>query len=212
MTEWGVVYVAFGSAWRKAAAESIASLRRHHPRVPVAVIGDGEVAGADDVRLHERAGMTHEQTSRWAKVNLDGVFAETDGKNAVPTLYIDADTEICGDLTPYILPLRDGADLVMTLSVNQGVKVMQHISAPERSATLNEVGDLLPQLQAGAFAWNHTPAMGRLFAAWRDEWSRWQGADQGALMRALARSPVKLWLLGRDFNGGTVIKHRSAGG
>ncbi|MCK6580354.1 MAG: hypothetical protein L6Q98_19850 [Anaerolineae bacterium] len=206
MSDWCAVWIAYGDRWRTLASASAESFRRHHPGVQTVIIAEAGVEGFDDVRVHPRAGMTHVQASRWAKVNLDAI--------GLPerVLYLDADTVVQGALMAYIDPLREGFDLAITASLNQGTSLLRHVTTPEREETLREVGFGGVQWQAGAFAFRHSPAARALFAAWREEWTRWRGADQGALMRALRRTPVRLWALGRDFNGGNIVGHRSAGG
>jgi hypothetical protein len=81
----------------------------------------------------------------------------------------------------------------------------------ERAATIDEVGgEPILALQGGAMWFRKTPAVHAFFEVWREEWERWREQDQAALMRALRRSPVKLWLLSRDWNGGTLLGHYHA--
>jgi len=206
VAEWCAVWVAYGADWERRAAESIESFRRLHPRIDTFALADHAVKGGTQIEMAHHGKHTAVQRSRNAKIGLDTFV------RAKYVLYLDADTEVCGDLdSAYIAPLRQGYDFVATASINQGARVLHHVEAIERETTLREVGYGV-QLQAGAFAFAQTPATRALFATWREEWTRFEGQDQGALMRALARSPVRLWLLSRDFNGGTVVKHRSAGG
>lgn len=205
--DWCAVWVAFGAKWHRLAAESAASFRAHHPEIPVYVVADAELEGFDNAWVRRREdGMTTIQASRWAKCNLDTL------ELADAVLYLDADTTIQGRLDGYIEPLRAGFDLTITPSLNQGRQILRHVALPERQVTLDECGLGAVQWQAGAFAFRHSDATRDLFYHWRREWLRWQGADQGALMRALTHAPARIWALGRDFNGGSMVAHRSAGG
>lgn len=184
----GVCYVAIGEQAEQEAHYSREALRK---------------GGAWDVKVlaEQPEGMTPAQASRWNKTHLDLLSPFED------TLYLDADTRPHGDLSAGFEILSDGWDMVMCPSTQQGDDWLWHVSAIERDATRREAGDLL-QLQAGVFFFRKNERTLKLFETWRSEWQRWQGEDQGAFLRALAGSPVRLWLLGQPWNGGAVISHR----
>ena len=94
----------------------------------------------------------------------------------------------------------------MVPSGNQGTDLLWHVDEEEREATLDEVLNPL-QLQAGVFWFKRNERTELLFTEWRKEWLRWKGQDQAAFLRALARAPVRMWILGFPFNGGAVIAH-----
>lgn len=209
-SERGVVYIALGATWRSHVALSIGTLKAQNPYLQVWIMTDGEVKGADE-RLqlpypYPQKITTDRQLSRWAKTAL------ADANTPDRCMYLDADTQVCGSLEAYFAPLDSGFDMVITASINQGAHMLRHATPDERLVTLNEVGTGAVQLQAGAFSWARNERTRTLFATWRQQWWRWADVDQGALMRAIRVSGVRLWLLGRDFNGGSVVKHRSAGG
>ncbi len=180
----------YGDLAERESQQSIASLVERHPELkPVAV------------QNARQPGRTDAQAARWAKVTLD------QWSPYEHTLYVDADTRIHGNLSVGFDLLSDGWDMVITPSAAQGEDLLWHVSDDERAATLAETGDPL-QLQAGVFWFSKNERTARLFAEWRSQWGRWSGEDQGALLRALYRSPVKLALLGRPFNGGAVVAHR----
>jgi len=104
--------------------------------------------------------------------------------------------------------LADGFDLVLAPSVNQGAKVLEHIEVPERLETFDFIGNPEPlQLQAGVF-WFNRQRCAKLFEAWRDEWQKHRSQDQAALLRALDREPVRVHVLDRAWNGGSIIEHK----
>ncbi len=143
-----------------------------------------------------------DQGGRWAKVNLDRLSPYD------LTLYIDADTRVRQDVSAAFELLADGWDVVVAHSAQQGDGWLWHVGEAERNVTAREIGLGGVQLQAGMIGFRKSDAVTRLFSAWRDEWERWQGQDQAALLRALYREPVRVWLLGRPWNGGAVIEHR----
>lgn len=190
----GVVYIAYGDRAKREAALSIESLKRHND-LPVTVIKHS-FFNDDQFR-------TDEQKSRWAKVNLPQLV------DYDRVLYIDADTLVKGDITPGF-DLLDNWDLAIAPSKNQGNDLFAHIkNEEEKEATLREIGNWQPvQLQAGLFFFSCERCAG-LFAEWRRQWQRWNGQDQAALLRALDKCPVRVWLLSKQWNGenGTIVQH-----
>jgi hypothetical protein len=195
----GFAFVAYGETAANEARLAIASLRQHHRREPALVLGE-PVPGAIHFES-KTTGLTDVQASRWAKVNLDGLPLDD-------VCYLDADTRVNGDLSAGFRALDDGWDLVITASDHQGDDILWHVDAMECALTLQELCHVPLALQAGVFWFRRNERTRALFAAWREEWRRWQDQDQGALLRALHRAPVRVWLLGRAFNGGAVVGHR----
>jgi hypothetical protein len=187
----GVCLIAYGGKAKREAEQCVESLYRWH---------DWNAA----IQNYTAPGITYTdvQKSRWAKVTLDrwSPFDET--------LYLDADTRVQGDVSIGFDLLRDGWDMVITASKQQGAELMWHIDEKEREETMLAHGcaDIL-QLQGGVFWFQKNAAVLRLFAAWRDEWVKYTQFDQAALLRALIIAPVKLYLLGYPFNGGALIAH-----
>ena len=193
----GVIYIAYGANARNQTQQSIGSLRRFHDWPIVVVSGQGGFKGVSHIAF-----QVMDSGARWAKVNLDKLTPFD------LTLYCDADTRIEGDLSVGFEILQDGWELVITPSQNQDEEVLWHCSESDKWATFEEYGtsDIL-QLQGGLFWFRKCDAIARFFEAWRDEWEKFKEQDQGALLRALRRAPVKMWLMGRDWNGGKIVKH-----
>ncbi len=200
----GFVYVAFGAGAEREAAASIGSLRRFHQE-SVIVVSDndeGRIPSADYFLRSKTTGLADDvQRSRWAKVNLDALPLDR-------ACYLDADTRVQGDLSAGFEVLGDGWDLVITPSDHQAQEVMWHVDEGEREATLDALACVPLALQGGVFFWRKNERTRAFFRAWREEWLRWKGQDQGALLRALWRAPLRVWVLGRPFNGGSVVQHR----
>ena len=190
----GVVYIAYGLRAQQETAEAVRILKMHND-LSVAVIGE-RVTGLQHIPFASK-----DNIGRWAKVNLDRLspFEQT--------LYLDADTRVHGDIGAGFEILGDGWDVVICPSTKQGTELLWHIDESERKATLGELREPV-QLQGGAIFWQRNERTAKLFEEWRREWLRWQGQDQGALVRALHRTPVRLWLLDNDWNGGALIEHR----
>jgi len=197
----GVVYVAYGSGAMREAAASIESLRKYHDW-PVSTIGDKKFINTGRVSHVRRA--DHQDAlspGRWAKTNLD-IFSPYNY-----TLFLDADTRIRGKLDIGFKLLNAGWELIMIPSISQDDKALGHLNEIDRLTTQLEVPDTL-QLNTGVMWFRKTEPIKRLFAAWREEWKRFKDKDQGALLRALSKNPVTLYLLGRPYNGGAIVQHR----
>ena len=190
-----MIYVAYGPNAVEEATESIRTLRQHHDW-PIAVIGD-EVEGADHIDCPDE-GMP----GRWAKVNVMHLSPFD------RTLLLDADTRVYGKLDVGFRILADGWDLVIVPSEMQK-QPLHHLDVGERNVTLAEIGDGFPlMLNTGVIWWGRSRRLERFSQEWRQEWRRFKRHDQGALLRALEKCPVRLWLLGRDYNGGEIVEHR----
>lgn len=182
-SEIGVIYIAIGSQAQAEAQESIKSLRQHND-LPITIIDKLDNPG---------------KGARWAKLNID-LLTDYD-----KVLYLDADTRIKGDITTGFRIL-DEWDLAIAPSCNQDDKIFQHIKTGEKLQTIRELGYIPLQLQAGVMFFDRLKCK-ELFEQWRKEWLRWKNQDQAALLRALSQCPVRIWLLGQEWNGGKLIEH-----
>jgi hypothetical protein len=194
----GVVYVAYGEKAHLEACLSVRSLRNHHDW-PVAVISDRQPENGKWLNVPDGSGGL---AGRWAKVHLDQLTPFD------RTLFLDADTRVYGDLSVGFAALDRGWDLVMVASPAQGDDAFMLLRERERQATAVELARGTLQLNTGVMWFRKSERLGDLFDEWRAEWSRWKHRDQGALLRAMQRVPVKLFLLGWPFNGGAVVAHR----
>lgn len=195
----GIVYIAYG---KKAMQEVEWSLQQ--PIIhdyPHEVFHDYPFGIYEDKPVNPIAEFNSAQTARYRKTKL---YHLTPFEH---TLYLDADTRVTGDLQPGFDLLADGFDMVIVPSMNQGDELLWHITPEERETTFDECGFHPLQLQAGVFWFAKNERTYAFFQAWHNEWLRWSGEDQGAFTRALHRCSIKLWLLGRPFNGGAVIQH-----
>lgn len=189
MMDCGAVLVVYGEQAETSARRALEALAAVCPSLPVTV-------------HRERAdGLTDSQCSRWAKVTL------LDWTPYRYSAYLDADTQVYEDIRAGFDVLRDGWDLALAPSQHQGQQSLWHVAEPERRETLAALPIDSLQLQAGVMFVARNERTAALWAAWHEEWRRWQGQDQAALLRALHRTPVKIWMLGQPYNGGAVVAH-----
>ncbi len=151
--------------------------------------------------LQPLGGMSYAQASRCYKTTAP---SRAHGNTEI---YLDADTRVAGDLSPLVQMLEDGWDLVITPSQHQGDECFWHVDDIERETTFSEIGYIPLQLQCGVMAYQINDRIHEFFSIWHDEWLRWKDEDQAAFMRALNEVPLKIWLLGRPWNGGAVVGH-----
>lgn len=184
----GIVFVVCGDKAEAQYSAALQALEVSHNELPVQRVGRDYAAA-------------NKQASRLAKTTL---FDHAEFDNF---LYMDADTRARENLQPFFDILADGWDVVMAVDGNQDESVFWHVNMFERQSTLEEIGVLPLQLQCGVMAVNKNERTRQLFDAWHNEWNRYSGEDQAAFIRALYKTPVKVWLMGFPWNGGAAIGH-----
>ena len=98
--------------------------------------------------------------------------------------------------------------MALTPSASQGIDLFRHIGDCEKVNTLEVLQNPFPlQLQAGVMFIRRSQDVKSFFEAWYYEWHRFRGQDQAAMLRALDHNPIRIWLLGRAYNGGDVVQH-----
>jgi len=193
----GAFYVARGEPARIAAAASAVSLRAQAADLPIRIASDGPIPGFDCIPLPPEC----DAGGRAAKIRI---------LELVPwdqVLYLDADTFVLTDPSVGFRLLADGWDLALSPSDKQEAESLWHVTEGEREITFDQVGYRPLQLQCGVMFIRRSPETVTFMAVWLEEFNRWGGQDQAAFIRALNRVPLRVYLLGRPFNGGAVIAH-----
>jgi hypothetical protein len=192
----GVVYIAYGPSARKEVKASVASLKKHND-LPVLVLSDQDIKGVPTQR-----GLEFDPSGRMTKTSMQ-VFSPF-----TQTLYLDADTRVRGDLTPGFEILDDGWDIALAFSERQGDDVLGNCYPDDRLTTFEALGcSEVLGLQAGVMFLDSNERVHRFFQEWYREWSQFKSMDQAALLRALWTAPLRVWLLGRAWNGGNLVEH-----
>ena len=198
----GICFIAYGDAALSEVNTSIVTLRRLGIELPIALICE------KPTRIQKIFHVPFEDRSfgaRRVKVLIDTL---TPFRH---TLYLDVDTRVqTKDILKGFEILEAGRDLVLEPSVNQGSEVFAHIDQAERKATSEYLHNKMPiQLQAGVMWFRKSPEVLDFFDAWRIEWNKFKHHDQAALIRALQDSPIRVWLLGLDWNSrrGAIVDH-----
>lgn len=200
----GVVYVAYGQPARECAERAMRSFNRQHPDVPVCLIADRPI-GLEHVFVQH---PDNDIGARGAKTQLyDLVPAEWEY-----VLYLDADTEVVADISLFYELLSDGWEAVFCINPPAYVlarDMKRPDNADECAETFALMGsDELLQLNGGVFAFRRNERTARFFRAWNAEWTRYGKRDQAALDRVLYTQPLRLYVLGNEWN--TITRYLPA--
>jgi hypothetical protein len=187
----GVYYVAYGDQARGCAKGAVASFREWMPGIEIAVASSEHLDGADvDVECEDRdIGARYAKTRIYDLTPMEWQYI----------LYLDADTEVVGDISFLFDALTDGWDMVICKNPAKyhiAWEMKRSDNADECEVTFEALGtgELL-QLNGGVFSFQRNERTRAFFHAWHQEWLRWGKRDQGALLRALKQHPVKMLVL-----------------
>lgn len=210
MTDRGVLYIAYGESARAQARESIRSLWRHAPGLPVAVVSDTppDMGGVEHIY--------HPEADRGARTQKTQMYTLSP---YVRTLYLDADTEVLADPSAGFRQL-DLVDLVIGQDVCRNFvdNRWPHLDPAEVDATIQELGGVHRMyFNSGVIYFRRGARVEAMMAAWHEEWMRFGRHDQMALLRAIHRYPVRILPMREAWNthrrGQAVFvyhKHRRA--
>jgi len=197
----GIYTVAYGAQARKCASHLIDTIRHWLPDVEVAVASDSALNGEDYlVRLPD--------------VDIGGRAAKTQIADVVPddwqyVLYLDADTEVVKDISFLFDALEQGWDFVICRNPGKyhTIRKMVRIdNKDECEFTFRQLGtDELIQLNGGVFAFQRNARTLAFLRSWHQEWQKWGKRDQAALLRALFKNPMRMYVLGNEWN--TIVRY-----
>lgn len=191
----GLYVVAFGSPSRKMARDCITSFKEHMP-LPVALASDKPL-GEEDIFVEQEE---HDIGARWSKTKIfDLAPAEWEY-----VMYLDADTETVADVGFIFDLLQDGWEFVICKNpakYHTTRRMVRPDNKPECEETYYVMGheDML-QLNGGVFGFRRNERTRRFFYEWHREWNRYGARDQAALLRALWTVPLRVYVLGNEWN------------
>jgi hypothetical protein len=161
------------------------------PSIPVALVAD-------------KPGLGEDIYIQFADEDIGGRSAKTRIFDIVPRdwqyiLYLDADTEICADVSFLFDALTDGWDMVICknpVKYHIAWEMRRSDNGDECDYTFSKIGTgELVQLNGGVFGFQRNDRTMAFFHAWHEEWKRYGKRDQGALLRSLYANPVKMYVL-----------------
>ncbi len=192
IAEQGALYVAYGGAARAQARESIQTLKRHMRSLPVAVVSDTPLEGADHRILHV-------EVDRGARTQKTRMYSLSPYRQ---TCFLDADTRVLSDPKPGF-NLLQYADLVLA---QDPVRIFnqtrwRYLNQTEVQATNAETnGGELCYYNSGVIFFRRSDPAKALFQAWHNEWQRWHTQDQPALLRAMYWHPARIATMRAPWN------------
>lgn len=199
----GVYYVAYGAPARECAKGAIDSFKRHLPDIPVALVSD-EPLGPEDIFVQHE---DYDIGGRAAKVKIYDLAP----KEWTYICYLDADTEIVEPVDFIWKVVEDGWDMVICKNPSRfhvASQMNRSDNKDECDHTFGLIGtDQVIQLNGGVFAFQRNQRTQAFFKRWYEEWQKWGKRDQAALLRALWAHPLKLYVLGNEFN--TITRYDS---
>jgi hypothetical protein len=179
----GIIYVATGAKYLAETLQSLESVRRFMPGVPVTLFTDqSPPAGLfDQVIPVEGGGM-----GRPAKIR---------SMAASPyqvTLFLDSDTIMCQPCLDIFWPLEKGYDLAVAHEVYRNEYAFE------------EFPDSFPALNTGVLAWRKSERTTAFFATWErsyfEVFRHKRPADQPAFRHTLFHSDLRHYILPSEFN------------
>ena len=192
----GIFCVAFGDPARTSALEMMESAKTHMPEIPIALCSDRKI-GPEDVLIVEPDSDIGGRRAKLKAYRLAPAEWES-------VLYLDADTEVLADITFYFQLIEDGWEFVICKDPH----LMDTMHGFRRKTNLVELRETEKkihtlhtlQYNGGVWAFGRNKRIARFFARWLAEWETYAGRDQGALIRAMYTEPLKVYLLGNEWN------------
>lgn len=216
--------MAWGGKAYQGVRESIASLHKVCPNMPVIVVGDAEAKGLEGTLPGVQVRVLKTDPFRGAEFLAGKIKPQLYRISPWDlTLYVDADT-IFRQAPDLGFDLLGKWDFIVAETMNRTLK-SSIAGVRETSWSRNHFGS--PEIlyhNSGMLFWRKNERVQKLFELWSTEWLRFSGWDeQVALLRALAASdaifltvpyswntnwPGRAYILHHDFGTRKVWKHR----
>lgn len=199
----GAICVAYGKPSVNCARRLLGSWNTFMIDYPIAMVGD----------IFPINGITKYLPIDHSDDDIGARSVKTDLYNIAPkewkyVLYLDADTEIIADVSQLFRWLKSGFDFIICTNPSEHSTINDGLrpdNGDELDYTVDMIGSGdLYQYNGGVFAFTRNKRTEKLMNAWHSEWERYGGRDQYALLRALQIAPVKMLVLGNEWN--TIIR------
>ena len=193
----GMYCVGFGEPSRKCAARLIKSFKKFMPTTPVMFVGTEPLGAGEDIFVKQ---ADADIGGRQAKLSVDRLAP----KDWEYILLLDADTELIEPVGFLFDTLRKGWEFIICKDMHERhwlAKMRRGDNNIECDHTVQMVGtDMVMQYNGGMLAYRRTKNTRRFFELWNEEYQKWLGRDQGALIRALHRQPMRIFVLMNQWN------------
>jgi hypothetical protein len=201
----GVYYVAYGEPARDCARRAIASFKKHMPGVEIALASDAPLNAGEDIFIEHSDDDVGARSVKTEMYDVTPAHWEY-------VLYLDADTEITQPVPFLFDALEDGWSMV--ICTNPGKYATgSWMRRPDNEEECNETFKLIGteeflQFNGGVLAFRRHESTANFFHAWHQEWKRYGRRDQAALDRALYADPIRIYVLGNEWN--TITRYIDA--
>lgn len=194
---FGIYIVAMGDPARAAAKICMTGIRKHLKGVPIALCSD------------RKLGLEHVLVKQPDK-DIGGRSPKVRAYNLAPkkwqyVLYLDADTEVVSkDVMFYFKLVQAGWEFVIATDPHLKdllVSYKRRQGQDDYFATLSITAtDQALIYNGGVWAFRRCPRVAQFFGRWFQEWNRFGAKDQGALIRAMYADPLRVYVLGNEWN------------
>lgn len=190
----GIYVVAFGDPARTCALRMMTSAKKHMPDVPIALCAAKRI-GPEDVLIVQPDSDVGGRRAKLRAYELAPAEWQS-------VLYLDADTEVVAPVYPFFQWVEDGWEFVICRDVGETLHSFQRKNnIDELEQVEATVGTLYAlQFNGGVWAFRRCAATQRFFERWWREWEVHAQRDQGALIRALYSEPIRIFVLGNEWN------------
>ena len=192
----GIYMVAFGDPSRKCAQKLIAGIKKHMPEIPICLCAASKIGG-ETLLIKQPDSDIGGRRAKLKAYELSPAEWES-------VIYLDADTEVVGDIRFYFQLIEDGWEYVICKDphlMDTMFSFRRHNNAEEVEETTAQIKTLhTTQINGGVWAFARNDRVARFFARWQMEWEKHAGRDQGALVRAMYTEPLRMYLLGNEWN------------
>lgn len=192
----GIYCVAFGDPARACALRLMESAKKHMPDIPICLCAASGI-GPEDVLIVR---PDSDVGGRRAKLKA----YELTPAEWRAVLYLDADTEVVAPIYRYFEWIEDGWEFVICKDPHL-MDTMHSFQRPNNAPEVEEVRKKVKTLNAlqyngGVWAFGRNERVAAFFQRWQMEWEKYAQRDQGALIRAMYAEPLKVLVLGNQWN------------
>lgn len=192
----GIYVVAFGDPARKCAARLIKTAKKHMPEIPICLCASSKIGG-EDILIKQPDSDIGGRRAKLKAYELSPAEWES-------VLYLDADTEVVGNIRFYFELLEDGWEFVICKDphlMDTMHAFRRHNNTEEMDETQGQIMTLHTlQYNGGVWAFGRSDRIARFFMRWQMEWEKHAQRDQGALIRAMYTEPLRTYVLGNEWN------------
>ncbi len=192
----GIYCVAFGAPARESAMRLMQTAKHHMPDIPICLCAASKI-GPEDILITQPDSDVGGRRNKLRVYELAPAEWEF-------VLYLDADVEVVAPVYQFFEWIEDGWDFVICQDIDR----METVDSLNRKVTKDEVEETLrivgsphaQQYNGGVWSFRRNKSTARFFARWLGEWERYGQRDQGALLRALHAAPIRVFVLGNEWN------------